>query len=112
VNPPCCTQIDDISPAPHQRSSRKLTAAIPELWRNYGEHVGNHRTAFGGGQTRYKGEPDTMTRGYQNPVRPTNMALSGPGAGREVMRSGGQGTHGSTNPGNPRPNPRRELEGE
>ena len=28
------------------------------------------------------------------------MALSGPGAGREVMRSGGQGQHGAANPGN------------
>ena len=48
-------------------------------------------------------------KGYNNPVGPTNMALSGPGAGREVLRGGGQGTHGSVNPGNPPPNRQRDA---
>ena len=68
----------------------------------YGAHVGNHRTAFGGGQTRYKGEPDTMKRGYQNPVGPTSMALSGPGSGRTIYKTGTQDQHGNV-AGSPRP---------
>jgi hypothetical protein len=68
----------------------------------YGQSQGSHVTR--GEESKYRGEPDpTMRRGYNNPVGPTNMALSGPGAGREVLRSGGQGTHGGTNPGSPRP---------
>jgi hypothetical protein len=34
-----------------------------------------------------------------------NVAGGGPGAGRDVQRSGSQGTHGSVNPGSPRPGP-------
>jgi hypothetical protein len=65
----------------------------------YGAIQGSHVTR--GRDSPYRGEPDpTMRRGYNNPVGPTNMALSGPGAGREVMRSGGQGTHGPVAPGN------------
>jgi hypothetical protein len=68
----------------------------------YGQSQGSHVTR--GEESRYRGEPDpTMRRGYNNPVGPTSMALSGPGAGREVLRSGGQGTHGAVNAGNPRP---------
>jgi hypothetical protein len=32
-----------------------------------------------------------------------NVGGGGPGVGREVFRSGAQGTHGPINPGNPRP---------
>jgi hypothetical protein len=66
----------------------------------FGEAIGNKITHVAG-NTPYRGDPINAGRGYQNPVAPTNMALSGPGAGREVMRSGGQGTHGATNPGMP-----------
>jgi hypothetical protein len=65
----------------------------------YGAHVGDHITNKSG--TGYRGDPVNIGCGYQNPVGPTNMALSGPGAGREVMGSGGQGMHGATNPGMP-----------
>ena len=53
-----------------------------------------------GGSTGWRPGPLYGGKGYSNPVGPTNMALSGPGAGREVMRSGGQGQHGAANPGN------------
>jgi hypothetical protein len=65
-----------------------------------GALVGNHATNTRG-STDYTGAERSLGRGYNNPVGPTNMALSGPGAGREVMRSGGQGTHGATNSGKP-----------
>ena len=77
----------------------------------YGAHVGDHATSHGGSATGYRGDPVNIGRGYQNPVGPTNMALSGPGAGREVMRSGGQGTHGSV-AGSPRPQGRGILNNE
>ena len=77
----------------------------------YGALVGNHAT-HQGPSTPYRGEPDKVGKGYNAPVGPTNMALSGPGAGREVLRSGGQGTHGSVNPGNPRPQGRGILTNE
>jgi len=65
----------------------------------YGNILGSHVTR--GRDSTYRGEPDPLTRrGYNAPVGPTNMALSGPGAGREIMPAGGQGTHGSVAPGN------------
>jgi hypothetical protein len=76
-------------PRPHARNP----AAVAQ----YGGLVGNHITSKS--STRYRGEPDYARRGYQNPVGPSSMALSGPGAGREVLRSGGQGQHGQVNPG-------------
>src|SRR6516165_5298217 len=101
----------------HSRNVRHTTAPKVEpraYARNpgaagqYGQAQGSHVTR--GEESKYRGEPDpTMRRGYNNPVGPTNMALSGPGAGREVLRSGGQGTHGSVNPGNPPPNRQRDA---
>jgi hypothetical protein len=94
----------------HSRNVRHSTAPKVEpkaYGRNpgavaqYGEHVGDHRTAYGGGRTRYKGEPDTMTRGYQNPVGPTSMALSGPGSGRTIYKTGTQCQTGPVNKGLP-----------
>jgi hypothetical protein len=41
--------------------------------------------------------------GYSKPVGPTNNMGVGPGANREVMRSGSQGQHGSAVAGTPRP---------
>jgi hypothetical protein len=54
-----------------------------------GDHVTNRDS------TGYRPGPLYGGKGYNNPVGPTSMALSGPGAGREVLRSGGQGTHGA-----------------
>jgi hypothetical protein len=43
-------------------------------------------------------------RGYEPPVGPTdNVKAVGVAGGRNVYRSGQQGTHGSVNAGNPRP---------
>jgi hypothetical protein len=73
----------------------------------YGQSQGSHVTR--GDESGYRGEPDLMRRGYNNPVGPTNMALSGPGAGREVMRTGGQGCHGQPATGNPPAVPDRHI---
>jgi hypothetical protein len=64
----------------------------------YGQAQGSHVTR--GQESNYRGEPDTMRRGYQNPVGPTSMALSGPGAGRDVHRSGSQQRWGNVAAGN------------
>jgi hypothetical protein len=77
-------------PIPHARN--------PATVAQYGALVGNHAT-HQGKSTPYRGEPDFTRKGYSPQQGPTSMALSGPGAGREVLRSGGQGTHGSVNPG-------------
>ena len=95
------------APKVEPRSHRVREPAAAQIGGNYGDHVTR------GGSTGWRPGSIYGGAGYSNPVGPTNMAVSGPGAGREVMRSGGQGTHGSVNPGSPRPNPRREaLEGE
>jgi hypothetical protein len=78
------------------KNVRHTTAPKSEP-RPHASLVGNHITNKS--STRYRGEPDYARRGYQNPVGPSSMALSGPGAGREVLRSGGQGQHGQVNPG-------------
>jgi hypothetical protein len=80
-----------VEPRPHARN--------PGAAGQYGQMQGSHVTR--GEESSYRGEPDpTMRRGYNAPVGPTNMALSGPGAGREVMRSGSQSTWGNAAPGN------------
>jgi hypothetical protein len=63
-----------------------------------GEKQGSHVT--GDRESKYRGDPFYNRKGYTPPVGPANMALSGPGAGREVMPSGGQGRHGAPAPGN------------
>jgi hypothetical protein len=59
-----------------------------------GNLVGDHVT-HSGKSTGYRGEPLIRGTGYNAPVGPTNMMPSSPGSGREVMRSGQQGQHGS-----------------
>jgi len=65
-------------------------SAVNQLGNFDGDHV-THR----GDSTGYRGEPLVRGAGYNAPVGPTNMMPSGPGSGREVMRSGQQGQHGS-----------------
>jgi hypothetical protein len=79
------------------RSKAIREPAVGQIGGSYGDHTTNQ------GETGWRPGPLYGGRGYNNPVGPTNMALSGPGAGREILRSGGQGTHGATNPGNPQP---------
>jgi hypothetical protein len=52
------------------------------------------------GAYRPAGSPGGVPLGNQIA---TNVGRGSPGAGRQVMRSGSQGTHGSPNPGNPPP---------
>jgi hypothetical protein len=70
-----------------------------------GNAWGNHATHEG--RTDYTGERLHNDRNFQ-PVKfgnevALNVGKGGPGAGREVMPSGGQGCHGAVNPGQPRP---------
>ena len=82
-----------------------------------GQHTGDHTTNRPG-SSGYRGEPLHNDRSFQ-PVKfgnevALNVGKGGCGTGRTLYgQAGSQGTHGATNPGNPRPNPRREaLEGE
>jgi hypothetical protein len=91
----------------------KAHACNPAAVAQYGAHVGNHVTTHGGSQSSYRGEPDFTRSGYSPPQGPTdNVKAVGVGGGRTIYEHGTQCQTG-TNPGNPRPNPRREaLEGE
>ena len=85
-------------------------ARNPGAVAQYGAHVGNHRTAYGGGRTRYKGEPDYTRAGYSPPQGPTdNVKAVGVGGGRTIYASGYQDQHGDVNRGSPRPNSQRDA---
>ena len=81
-----------------------------------GQHTGDHTTNRPG-SSGYRGEPLHNNRSFQ-PVKfgnelATNVGKGGPGAGRTLYgQSGQQGTHGSVNPGNPRPQGRGILTNE
>jgi hypothetical protein len=73
-----------------------------------GAHVGDKVTHVPG-STGYRGEPLVRGSGYSPPQGPTdNVAACGVGGGRKVYGSGSQGTQGSVNPGQPRPNRYRD----
>jgi hypothetical protein len=74
----------------------------------YGLAQGSHFTH--GKDSDYRGDLVNIGCGYRNPVGPTNMALQGPGAGCNIMKSGQQNTWGATNPGNPQPKGRDILD--
>jgi len=74
------TTAPKVEPRAHARN--------PGAVAQYGAHVGNHRTAYGGGRTRYKGEPDFTRQGYSPPQGPTSLANNGPkGQGRVIYAS-------------------------
>jgi hypothetical protein len=78
-----------------------------------GQHVGDKATHGNSKGTGYRGEPLHNDRNFQ-PVKFGNeMALNcgkdGRGGRTYYGQAGSQGTHGSVNPGNPRPNPRRDA---
>jgi hypothetical protein len=83
-----------------------------------GYAVGDHSTNRSG-SSGYRGEKlHSPERNFQpvpfgNEVA-LNVGKGGCGTGRTLYgQAGSQGMHGATNPGNPRPNPRRDaLEGE
>jgi len=65
-----------------------------------GNIQGSHVTR--GEDGNYRGEPLHSGRSFQPSAFGNEIAartVCGPGGSREVMRSGGQGTHGGTNPG-------------
>jgi hypothetical protein len=76
-----------------------------------GNLQGSHVTR--GQDSSYRGDPLHSGRSFQPVPFGNQVALNvgggGPGKGREVMASGSQGTHGATNPGNPRPVPSRHI---
>jgi hypothetical protein len=79
----------------------KVVAGVAQI----GQRQGNHITEQGA--TSYGGVSMRDGAGY-NPVKygnevALNVGAGGPGKGREVMRTGSQGCHGSANPGNPTP---------
>jgi len=68
-----------------------------------GNLQGSHVTR--GEDSSYRGDPFYIGRGY-NPVpygnqKALDVDQGGPGTGRDVHASGGQGCHGGVNPGNP-----------
>jgi hypothetical protein len=95
------------APKVEPRSKAVREPAVAQIGGSYGDHITNRSSTGWRPGPLYGGE------GYNNPVGPTNMALSGPGSGRKIYASGSQGVQGSVNPGNPRPNPRHDaLKGE
>jgi hypothetical protein len=94
------------------KSEPRARGINPSAVAQLGAHVGDHVTHVGKG-TGYKGEPLVRGSGYSPPVGPTdNVKAVGVGGGRTIYEHGTQCQTG-TNPGSPRPNPRRDaLEGE
>src|SRR6516225_1264562 len=81
-------------------------AGVAQIGLMWGRHI--TRT----GDSNYSGEKLHNDRNFQPTKFGNEIAANTvckPGGSREVMRSGSQGAHGATNPGNPRPNPRREA---
>ena len=90
-----------VEPRPHARNPAHVA--------QYGAHVGNHVTTHGGSKSSYRGDPDFTRKGYSPPIGPTdNVKAVGVGGGRTIYEHGTQCQIG-TNPGSPRPNPRREA---
>jgi hypothetical protein len=90
------------APKVEPRARQIREPAVAQIGGNYGDHVTR------GDSSGWRPGPLYGGKGYNNPVGPTNMALSGPGAGREVMRSGGQGCHGEV--AGTRPAPARRID--
>ena len=97
---------DSSAPKVEPRARSMSPAAVNQLGAKVGDHVTHVK-----GSTGYTGEKLVRGQGYNAPVGPTdNVKACGVGGGRTLYgQSGSQGTHGSVNPGNPRPNTRREA---
>ena len=85
----------------------RANAYRPQGVSQYGQMQGSHITHDS--ESDYRGEPKRGGAGYNNPVGPINMALSGPGAGRKIYDCGSQSTHGNVAQGNPPPNRQRDA---
>jgi hypothetical protein len=86
------------APKNEPRSKGVNPGGAAQLGAAQGSHVRDRRR-----ESSYRGEPLYGGGAYATPRGPTNNMVSGPGGGREVMRSGSQGTHGSPARGNPPP---------
>jgi hypothetical protein len=87
---------------PHGKTEPIANKYRPQGVSQYGQMQGTHTTNRT--ESNYRGEPKRGGRGYEPPGMISDPVKAvGVGGGREVMRSGGQGTHGAVNPGNPRP---------
>jgi hypothetical protein len=86
------------APKVEPRAKRIREPAVAQIGGNYGDHTTNK------GETGWRPKSIYGGAGYSNPVGPTNMALSGPGAGRKLYgQSGSQGCHGTPAQGIGRP---------
>lgn len=98
------------------RTGSGARAIVPAGASQLGARQGNHITQ--GGSTSYGGvDLYSNGHGYNKSKYGNEMALNcagpkaGPGCDREVMPSGGQGTHGAVNKGNPMPKAKPLWEG-
>jgi hypothetical protein len=97
------------------RTGTGSRSARPAGVSQIGYQVGDHSTNRPG-SSGYKGEKlhGPAARNFQpvpfgNEVA-LNVGKGGCGTGRTLYgQAGSQGTHGATNPGDPRPNPRRDA---
>jgi hypothetical protein len=86
-------------------------ATTPGYTGQLGQKQGSHITR--GQESNYRGEPMHVGRSFQpvpfgNEVA-LNVGKGGCGTGRTIYKTGSQGTQGTTNPGNPRPQQRDIL---
>ena len=90
------------------KSEPRANAINPSWVAQRGALVGNHATNTRG-STGYTGAERSAGKGFNVPYGITDPVKAvGVGGGRTVHSSGSQGQYG-TNPGSPRPNPRREA---
>ena len=94
---------------PHTEQSVKTgtgsRSARPAGVAQTGQSQGDHVTEYGGRDSRYRGERLHNDRSFQPTPFGNEIAANTvckPGGSREVLRSGGQGTHGPV-AGSPRP---------
>jgi hypothetical protein len=87
------------APKVEPRAKRIREPAVAQIGGSYGDHVTNTK----GPGTGWRPGSIYGGKGYSNPVGPTNMALSGPGSGRTIYKTGTQCQTGTANPGTSRP---------
>jgi hypothetical protein len=91
------------------RVGNRASVVNPRSVSQIGQQLSNHVTESAGkvgraAETFYGGRaPSGGPGGIKLGNQTAAEAGSGPGSGREVMRSGAQGVHGSVNPGATRP---------
>jgi hypothetical protein len=92
------------------RTGRGSSSANPGGVGQLGQMQGSHVTR--GEDSDYRGDPLHTGRSFQPTPFGNEIAartVCKPGGSREVMPAGGQGVHGATNPGEPRPQGRDIL---